>query len=87
MLRGELSRFDSKTWQFQPFLRGISAQGATFSRDEKFVAYVSYPEGTLWKAHADGSHPIQLTDPPLEAFLPRWSTTPIPPPPNFSTMR
>jgi Tol biopolymer transport system component/DNA-binding winged helix-turn-helix (wHTH) protein len=73
MLRGELSRFDSKTGQFQPFLRGISAQGATFSRDGKFVAYVSYPEGTLWKANADGSHPIQLTDPPLETFLPRWS--------------
>lgn len=73
LLRGELSRFDSKTGQFQPFLRGISAQGATFSRDGKFVAYVSYPEGTLFKANADGSNPIQLTDPPLEAFLPRWS--------------
>ena len=73
LLRGELSRFDSKTRQFQPFLRGISAQGATFSRDGKFVAYVSYPEGTLFKANADGSNPVQLTDPPLEAFLPRWS--------------
>jgi len=73
MQRGELARFDSKTGQFQPFLRGISAQGAAFSRDGKFVAYVSYPEGTLWKANADGSNPVQLTDPPLEAFLPRWS--------------
>jgi Tol biopolymer transport system component len=73
MLRGELSRFDSKTGQFQPFLKGISAQGATFSRDGKFVAYVSYPEGTLWKANADGSNPVQLTDPPLEVFLPRVS--------------
>jgi len=54
-------------------LRGISAQGATFSRDGKSVAYVSYPEGTLWRANADGSNPIQLTDPPMEAFLPRWS--------------
>jgi Tol biopolymer transport system component/DNA-binding winged helix-turn-helix (wHTH) protein len=73
LLRGELSRFDSKTGQFQPFLRGISAQGATFSRDGKFVAYVSYPEGTLFKANADGSNPIQLTDPPLEVWLPQWS--------------
>jgi DNA-binding winged helix-turn-helix (wHTH) protein/Tol biopolymer transport system component len=73
LLRGELSRFDSKTGQFQPFLRGISAQGATFSRDGKFVAYVSYPEGRLYRANADGSNPVQLTDPPLEAFLPRWS--------------
>src|SRR6266852_3305481 len=73
MVRGELSRFDSKTRQFQPFSRGISAQGATFSRDGKSVAYVSYPESTLWRANADGSNPIQLTDPPMGAFLPRWS--------------
>jgi Tol biopolymer transport system component len=71
--RGELSRFDFSTHQFKPFLGGISAQGATFSRDGKFVAYVSYPEGTLWKANADGSGAVQLTDPPMEVFMPRWS--------------
>jgi Tol biopolymer transport system component/DNA-binding winged helix-turn-helix (wHTH) protein len=73
IVRGELSRFDTKTRLFLPFLKGISAQGVVFSRDGKSVAYVAYPEGTLWKANADGSNPVQLTDPPLEAFLPRWS--------------
>jgi DNA-binding winged helix-turn-helix (wHTH) protein len=63
--RGELSRFDFRTGQFKPFLGGISAQGATFSRDGKSVAYVSYPEGALWKANADGSGAVQLTDPPM----------------------
>jgi DNA-binding winged helix-turn-helix (wHTH) protein/Tol biopolymer transport system component len=71
--RGELSRFDAQTKQFQPFLGGISAQGISFSKDGKSVAYVLYPEGTLWKANRDGSNPVQLTDPPFEAFLPRWS--------------
>ena len=71
--RGELSRFDSKTKQFLPFLGGISAQGVVFSKDGKSIAYVSYPEGILWKANRDGSNPVQLTDPPMQAFLPRWS--------------
>ncbi len=71
--RGELSRFDSKTRQFQPFLGGISAQGVSYSKDGKSMAYVSYPEGILWKANSDGSNPVQLTDPPLQALLPRWS--------------
>jgi eukaryotic-like serine/threonine-protein kinase len=71
--RGELSRFDSMTKQFRPFLGGISAQGVVFSKDGKSIAYVSYPEGSLWKADRDGSNPVQLTDAPIEAILPRWS--------------
>ena len=71
--RGELSRFDATTKQLQPFLGGISAQGVVFSKDGKSIAYVSYPEGTLWKADRDGSNPVQLTDAPIEAILPRWS--------------
>jgi len=73
ILRGELSRFDSKSKTFQPFLGGISAQGVIFSKDGKSVAYVSYPEGILWKANRDGSNPVQLIDPPMQAGLPRWS--------------
>jgi DNA-binding winged helix-turn-helix (wHTH) protein/Tol biopolymer transport system component len=71
--RGELSRFDARTKQFLPFLGGISAQGVSYSKDGKSIAYVSYPEGILWKANSDGSNPVQLTDPPLQAFMPRWS--------------
>jgi DNA-binding winged helix-turn-helix (wHTH) protein/Tol biopolymer transport system component len=70
---GELSRWDSKTKQFLPFLRGISGQGVAFSNDANSIAYVSYPEGILWKANRDGSNPVQLSDPPMQAFLPRWS--------------
>jgi DNA-binding winged helix-turn-helix (wHTH) protein/Tol biopolymer transport system component len=73
ILRGELSRYDPNTRQFLPFLGGISAQEVVFSRDGKSVAYVSYPENTLWKANRDGTNPVQLTDPPMRAFIPRWS--------------
>jgi DNA-binding winged helix-turn-helix (wHTH) protein/Tol biopolymer transport system component len=71
--RGELSRFDSKTKLSQPFLGGISAQGVIFSKDGKSIAYVSYPDGILWKANRDGSNPVPLIDSPMNAGLPRWS--------------
>jgi len=71
--RGALSRFDQRTGQFQPFLDGVSAQFVSFSKDGQFVAYVSYPEGVLWKANRDGTNPVQLTEPPINALMPRWS--------------
>ena len=71
--RGELSRFDVSTGQFDTFLGGISAEGITFSKDGRFVAYVSWPDGILWRANRDGSNPMQLSDPPIRALNPRWS--------------
>jgi len=71
--RGELSRFDSKTQQFVPYFSGQSIEGLDYSRDGESVAYVSFPEGCLWRSQAGGSQPVQLTFPPLQAFLPRWS--------------
>ena len=59
--------------QFQPYLGGISAEGVSFSPDGKFVAYVTYPEGILWKSGRDGSNRTQLTDPPLYPVMPHWS--------------
>lgn len=70
---GELCRFDTRTQQLQPFLGGISAVYVSFSNDGKSVAYVSYPDATLWKADRDGSNPVELSSPPIGAFLPRWS--------------
>jgi Tol biopolymer transport system component len=71
--RGELSRFDSKTQQFLPYLSGQSVEGLDYSSDGESIAYVTFPEGCLWRSKADGSQPVQLTFPPLQAFLPRWS--------------
>ena len=63
-LRGELVRYDNKSGQFTSFLSGISAVDLTFSRDGQWVAYVSYPDYTLWRSRADGSDRLQLTYPP-----------------------
>ena len=73
MSRGELTRFDARSGQFAPFLGGISAEYVAFSRDGQWVAYVSYPGGTLWRSKADGTQRLQLTYPPEYAMLPRWS--------------
>ena len=71
--RGELVRYESRSQQFAPFLAGISAGELDFSRDGKWVTYVSYPERTLWRSRIDGTERQQLTDAPVAAFLPRWS--------------
>ena len=71
--RGELVRYDAQRREFVPFLSGIWATDVSFSRDGKWVAYVSYPEGTLWRSRVDGSDRLQLTNPPVFAALPRWS--------------
>jgi Tol biopolymer transport system component len=71
--RGELVRYDAKSKQLTPFLGGISAEFVAFSNDGQWVAYVSFPEGALWRSKADGSERLQLTYPPSQALLPRWS--------------
>ena len=71
--RGELVRYDPNSRQFVPFLSGISAGELDFSRDSKWITYISYPEATLWRSRADGSDRLQLTFPPVAAGLPRWS--------------
>jgi Tol biopolymer transport system component len=70
---GELMRYDTKAGQFAPFLGGISAEYVAFSKDEQWVAYVAYRDGTLWRSKADGSEKMQLTYAPMYTVLPRWS--------------
>ena len=71
--RGELVRYDPAAKQFVPFLGGISASDVAFSRDGKWAAYATIPDGTLWRSRVDGSERLQLSYPPLMASLPVWS--------------
>jgi eukaryotic-like serine/threonine-protein kinase len=71
--RGELERLEPKSGRFMPFLSGISAEDLTFSKDGQWMAYVSYPEGILWRSRPDGREKVQLSYPPLFAGMPRWS--------------
>lgn len=71
--RGELMRYDAKAGHFATFLGGISAEFLDFSKDGQWVAYVSYPDGALWRSKVDGSDRVQLTYAPMYPVLPRWS--------------
>jgi Tol biopolymer transport system component len=70
---GELLRYDLARRNFAPFLGGRSADHLSFTRDGQWVAYVGYPDGTLWRARSDGSQALQLTFSPLRVTNPQWS--------------
>jgi Tol biopolymer transport system component/DNA-binding winged helix-turn-helix (wHTH) protein len=71
--RVELSRYDPHSQRFDPYLSGLSGGPVDFSYDGKWIAYVSYPDMTLWRSRIDGTDKIQLTFPPVRVYEPRWS--------------
>ena len=71
--RVELMRYAVQSRRFDPYLPGFSAGPVDFSLDRKWMAYVSYPDMTLWRSRVDGSDKMQLTFPPARAYEPRWS--------------
>jgi serine/threonine protein kinase/Tol biopolymer transport system component len=73
LARNEFLRYDPQSRQFVPELAGVSGDQLEYSRDGKWVAYVTIPGGLLVKAAADGSQRLQLTSSPLAAEMPHWS--------------
>ena len=71
--RGELVQWDRTAGNFEPLAAGVSASQADFSKDGKWLAFVSFRDGSLWQSRADGSERTQLSFPPLNAASPRWS--------------
>src|SRR5882757_1324561 len=75
--RGQLVRFDAKASEFRPLFPGsppgIQGSSVDYSKDGRWIAYMSYPDGSLWRSRPDGSERSQLTYPPLLAYMPRWS--------------
>jgi Tol biopolymer transport system component len=75
--RNEFLRYDLRSRRYEPELPGVSGAYLEFSRDRKRVVYIdTHGEpmfGSLFAAAADGSERLQLTSPPLQACLPRWS--------------
>ena len=65
-------RFDSGQKSFLPYFDSRPIFDLAFSRDGKWVAYIS-SAGALWRSKTDGTEPLQLTSPPLFALRPRWS--------------
>jgi Tol biopolymer transport system component/DNA-binding winged helix-turn-helix (wHTH) protein len=72
-LRGELVHYDARSREFVPYLSGISAEFVDLSRDRRWVTYVSFPDRILWRSRIDGTERLQLTAPPVQATMPRWS--------------
>jgi Tol biopolymer transport system component/DNA-binding winged helix-turn-helix (wHTH) protein len=70
--RCELVRYDGRSG-FEPYLDGSSIQDLAFSPDGKWMAYVTVPEGQLWRSRVDGTERMQLSPEGLAAELPRWS--------------
>jgi Tol biopolymer transport system component/DNA-binding winged helix-turn-helix (wHTH) protein len=71
--RGQLMRYDAWSGEFEPYADGQSIDHVAFSRDGKWMAYVTYPEGTLVRSRIDGSERMQLTSAPIRAASPQWS--------------
>ena len=71
--RAELHRYDSRSRRFERFLDGQSIGMARPSPDGQWLAWVTYPEGVLWRGRRDGRDSLPLTSLPLVAFLPTWS--------------
>ena len=71
--RDEFLRYDLTTGQLAPEFAGISGRELDFSKDGKWVVYVSEPDLSLWRSAADGSQRLQLTLPPIQTAIPHWS--------------
>ncbi len=61
--RGELTRYDLKSGQFTPYLGGTSVEYVNVSQDGQWAAFVTYPQGNLWRSRMDGTDRMQLTFP------------------------
>ena len=71
--RNEFLRHDLKSGQLVPEFGGISGSYLEFSKDGKWVVYVSVPDLSLWRSAVDGSQRLQLTSPPIQTAMPHRS--------------
>ena len=71
--RGETEKWDAKTRQWVQAFGGLSVEMPNSSPDGQWMAYVQFPEGTLWRSRADGSERLQLTFAPIIVPNHFWS--------------
>jgi Tol biopolymer transport system component len=69
----EVVKYLPRKKKFVPVVPGLSATDVDFSKDGKWISYVSIPDGALWRSRADGSNRLQLTSGAERTALPRWS--------------
>ena len=66
-------KYEPHKKKYVEVIPGVSATDVQYSQDGKWVAYVTIPEGTLWRARANGKDQLQLTKAPDRTALPVWS--------------
>ena len=72
--RTELLQYDPASALFLPVNNTLSsAQYVRYSRDGRWVAWLSLRSSTLWRSRTDGSERLQLTGPALEIYMMEWS--------------
>jgi Tol biopolymer transport system component len=68
-----LLRWDADKGEFEHIRPGLSADVLSYTPDGEWMAYVTYPEGELWRSRADASEALKLTTRPMLVWLPRYS--------------
>jgi len=71
--RRQFVRYDAARREFVPFLPGTTGRWASFSRDNRWVAYTVVPNEVLWRSRPDGSQAVQLSPPSMRVQEPSWS--------------
>ena len=72
--RSHLLQYDSAARQFVAYLPALATASRTeVSADGTRVAWVSNIDGSLWQSKLDGSERLQLTAPPMQVYMMRWS--------------
>jgi len=74
--RGEIMKRDGRSGEWVPLAFGTTVRSmasVTYSPDRGHVAYVTFPERTLWVSRIDDQDRRQVTFEPFEAGEPRWA--------------
>jgi Tol biopolymer transport system component len=71
--RSELVKLDRSSGLGTLVTSFPSVKFLDYSRDGKWITYVTDPDGILWRSRVDGSDRLQLTYSPVVALSPRFS--------------
>jgi Tol biopolymer transport system component/DNA-binding winged helix-turn-helix (wHTH) protein len=72
--RSELLEYSPATKTFLPFGEALmTAHRVVFSRDGKWMAWISNEDSSLWRSRVNGTERVQLTGRPMETFIMQWS--------------
>ena len=72
--RFQLMEYDAPSQMFQTFKSNLAmANRVEFSRDGKWMAWITPHDHSLWRSRIDGSERVQLTSEPMELFMMHWS--------------